>query len=525
MIKKLNDYLAQRRARKMARRNIARPKAISSNRSLAGKILGLPGDLFRGIGHSISSLTDSMSGSKRSTRDLLLGIPAILLFLGFCTATAIGHSRQSSSLTRYWMTGTRMLNSGDAKSAKIYLQKALQGDAGNQQDIVFSLARASEELGETERADVLMGSLAPVNGTGYPAAHRYLAVRTAQLAAANQSLTVEDLTAWQWHLSHADKSDSIEMQKAWGTYYLVGGDLKQSVDYLKKAAESEPAIYLQIAELQARMNDLDAVRNTLATARRQLEQQFLSNPGNEQNRLLYATSLFYIGELPQAEMLMKEGLEQTENENFRQLLAAVFVRMYNSEVSTEAGVKNAFKYLPMALEYDPNFEPALMRIVQFAKSSDDGLAASREMMQEFIAAGNSSALAYFVLGSLEWIAGNMQQAEFNMQQAIALDEGLPVVANNLAFLIATGDQPDYDSALRYVNLALKSVPDNPDYLDTRAMIYFKIGKLGEAAIDYQKALKTARDPAPIQLQLAEINDRMGNKELADQFRKAAAAKP
>jgi len=481
----------------------------------------LPSAIFRSIGFSLRNWLDTLSGTRRSMRDLALGLPAVLIFLAFAAATAMGHLQQNGNGQVYWNRGEQALRAGDAKTAQIFLQKAMLSDRVSRRDVVFTLARSYEQTNDLERADALMSSLASIGIVGYPAAHRYLAIRTADNVA--KTRRVDDLSGWHWHLTHADQSRSAPLQKAWGTYYLIGGDLENSAKHFRTAAEEEPAMWLQVAELEARMNDMEAVRRTLATARQRLEQQFIRDPGNAQNRLLYATSLFYMGELPQAETLLKQGLSEGDNASFRQLLAAVFVRMFDVEAASTEGMGNAFGFLTTALEYEPSYQPALSRLVTFARASEGKLDESRNLMRKLISDGRSSAMAHFTLGTLEWIAGNTELAQLNMKQAVAMDKKLPVIANNLAFLLAQSEEPDLDSALRLVDQAVESDPKNADFRDTRGMVLDRMGRTADAAIDYQAGLETAPDPRPFQLKLAELYERLGDPQLAARYRSAAAA--
>ncbi|XZE55517.1 tetratricopeptide repeat protein [Planctomycetaceae bacterium SH139] len=480
----------------------------------------LPLAIGRSFGLSVKTWADHLARQRRQWRDLLLGIPAILLLVGFVAATAMGHVKQTGSGLQYWRAGEQQLAKGEAEIAQIFLQKAMMGENVSQRDVMFSLARAYEANEQFDRADVLMSSLAGVGTVGLPAAHRYLAIRTAEKV--TKTKQVESLESWFWHLSHADRPKSAPIQKSWGTYYLVGGELEDAITHFRTAAEEEPAMWLQVAELQARMNDAEGVRASLATAQRTLEQQFLRDPADSENRLLYATSLFYIGALPDAEKLLKEGLLNEDNASFRQLLAAVFTRMYDVEASTPDGVAKAFRYLRMSLDYEPNYQPALTRLVTFARSSPERLNASRDAMRQMISTGNSSAMAHFTLGTIEWIAGNQQLAMLNMQQAIELDSRMPIIANNLAYLMSQEENPDLEAALNLVNQAVESDAANAEFRDTRGEIYEKMGQLAKAAADYQQALATTKNKRPLQEKLARLYDQLGDPAMAQEFRDQAA---
>lgn len=518
-----NRYRVRRQMRRQAAAQRRMPQARSS--WLLAPFIWLQrgySAVARSFSFSVRNWVDYLARQRRSWRDLLLALPAVGLLLAFVSATAVGHVRQRDSGIKYWRAGETALAQQNPKDALIFLQKALTTENVNQRDVMFGLARAYEATDQKDRADSLMSELAGVGVQGLPQAHRYMAIRTAERVAATQK--IDNLEAWHWHLSHADQENSAGLQKSWGMYYLVGGDLENAIKHYKVAAEQEPAMWLQVVELYARQNDMAAVQTTLATARQRLEQQFLRDPKKAENRLLYATSLFYIGELPDAERLLMEGLAEEDNANFRKLLAAVFIRMYDVELASERGVESAFRFLKLALDYDPNFAPALTRLVTFARSSPERLDESREAIRQLIANGNSSAMAHFTLGTIEWMAGNNQLALLNMKQAIELDSKMPVIANNVAFLMAQEEMPDLDAALNLVTQAVEAEPANSEFRDTRGDIYVKRGDLAKAAADFQVALESSRNPGPLQEKLADLYEQMGDAEMAKMFREAAAKK-
>lgn len=456
---------------------------------------------------------------RRFARDFLLGLPAVLLFLGFIGATAGGHLRQRDSAQHYWVLGEQELQAGNPQVAQIYLQKAIVSDQADRRDIVFALARAYEASEDFDRAKALMESLASVGKAGHPPAHRYLALRIAHQIA--QTKRADDLEAWHWHLSHADQTDSAELQRSWALYFLIRGDLEKARMHTRRAAEREPALWMQVARLDARLKDRDALVQTLKTARQRLEQSFRQDPTNTQVRLLYVTSLMNVSEFAEAERVLTEGLQESDSQALRQLLAVVSIKRYDIAAQDPEQGRDALEFLRTALDCDPGSRPALTRLVRLARSTPERLQETRAMLQQSIAAGNASAMAHFTLGTLEWLAGNAELAEASMRQAIALNDRLPVVANNLAYLMAQSDDGDLAAALALAEQAVQADIDSYEYRDTRGFILEKLGRLSEAAVDYQHALETAADPVPLQQKLASVYDRLGDSERAAEYRSAA----
>jgi tetratricopeptide (TPR) repeat protein len=102
-----------------------------------------------------------------------------------------------------------------------------------------------------------------------------------------------------------------------------------------------------------------------------------------------------------------------------------------------------------------------------------------------------------------------------------VDPSATDVANNLAFVLATANEPDLARAMELIESALKIRPNHADYLDTRGTIYSKLGKWKEALADLEAALPAkSRDPN-LHRTLAMVYQNLSNKELADEHRRLA----
>lgn len=489
----------------------------------------VPRMLGRAFWLGLRSSLEPFIGRRRSFADLLWGLPAILVFSLVATVTALGQVRQKDSGSIYLAAGQKNLLSDELPTSQLYLQKAISTQGIDARLALFYLARSYEEQKDFERADSLMSSLAPIDSIGYPAAHRYMALRIDE-DSLGRSASI-DLDGWKWHLSHADNQDLPALQKAWGDYFMLLGDFKEALTHYRKAAEEDPTYLLQVAELEMRHGEISNVRSVLTTAKERLTARAIADPKDARIRLLLATSLYNLGELPETERLLKESLaagdlSPEQAADFRRFLAAVFIKAYDQHVEqigldSADAVAEGFKYLQNALESDPNSQMALARLAEFARGSPERAEAGRQALRKLIAGGQASAMAHFALGTIETAAGNQELALLNMKQGMAINPQLSVLANNLAFLISEQEGADLEGALQLANQAIDTDPQQPDYLDTRAGILVRQGKLAAAAVDYQRALELAEDPKPYQEKLAEIYEKLGDSELAAQYREAS----
>jgi pentatricopeptide repeat protein len=108
----------------------------------------------------------------------------------------------------------------------------------------------------------------------------------------------------------------------------------------------------------------------------------------------------------------------------------------------------------------------------------------------------------FTLVDLYSDAGRSNDAEKVLRQMMAADPANARVLNHLGYLLATrGDQ--LDEAVSLVQRALKTNPDQPEYLDSLGWAYFKRGDLNDAL----KYLSAAAAKLP---EHSEIQDHLGD---------------
>ena len=106
--------------------------------------------------------------------------------------------------------------------------------------------------------------------------------------------------------------------------------------------------------------------------------------------------------------------------------------------------------------------------------------------------GRPNPLLFVGLGNLRERQGLYPEAERLYNLAIQAGDKDGISSNNLAWLAALKDKR-YKEALQYANRAIKLKPDQPDFLDTRGMIYLLDGQSKLGLDDLQKAV--AFDPS------------------------------
>ena len=80
--------------------------------------------------------------------------------------------------------------------------------------------------------------------------------------------------------------------------------------------------------------------------------------------------------------------------------------------------------------------------------------------------------------------------------------------------LSDGSIKDHSRALRLVDRALVTFPNNPEILETRGAVYVKLGRYADAVADLQQCLGKSGDVRDVHRYLAEAYRGLGNTELA-----------
>ena len=122
-------------------------------------------------------------------------------------------------------------------------------------------------------------------------------------------------------------------------------------------------------------------------------------------------------------------------------------------------------------------------------------------------------IAKLSLATAQQNSGDFKGAETTLRGILAESPNNPIAQNNLGYFLAERNEK-LDEALKLIQDALKSEPDNPSYLDSLAWVYFKQGKLDLAEENLKKALKFDTSSATIHEHLGDVYQKQGKTELA-----------
>ncbi len=118
---------------------------------------------------------------------------------------------------------------------------------------------------------------------------------------------------------------------------------------------------------------------------------------------------------------------------------------------------------------------------------------------------------YRVLGDLAHHLGKFEEALRWYEKAVQIDNQNHLALNNYAYSLAEQGK-ELERALELVNRALAIRPNLGAYYDTRAWIYYKMGRYEEALKDMRIAVGTTPTTAELRYHLAAIYAKLGRKQ-------------
>lgn len=455
---------------------------------------------------------------KRRTRDLFLGLPAILGMISVPLIIAKTQVHEQYLSAAYLADGQDALKQKDYVRSEMLLTRVLQRHDATFSDAQYVMAVLLDETGQQARAEKLFRILAPDDSRGNRDAHRRLAMILAQKTTWQSSPL--EISRLYWHLTAAGSNTSPEFLMAWGRYSLAIKDMNAARKYFEQAANTFPELWQALGLIDAALGHEDTARLNFQRSAEYHSEKLQADPKNESIRVDYAQVLMNLGRLNDAKDVLEQGRLLNPEGKWSSLLASLSVSYHDLNAEQGKPVAEMLGYLDKALTYDSNHGPALTRLMAYAKADVKGNNDLRAVLSRVIAEGQQPALAHLAMGNLCWMEGDRKAALFHFERALDIRDDAPALLNNLAWLISHDPEaPDLERAIALVNSALEKNPDNPSFLDTRGTIYFLKKDWNLALVDLEKALSGVRDKSAVHSKLATIYKELGMSEIAEQHEK------
>jgi tetratricopeptide (TPR) repeat protein len=461
-------------------------------------------------------------GRTRDWRQLLLATPALLVAAVVLVATVLALGTPASEVeARYLAEGNAAFDRKDYRRALTCCERVAPARQ-NQPEVLYRLALAAEQVGQMDRTLGLMNELAPGGRKGYAPAHVWwarLLLMTAQPSSDSRDLA-------EAHLVRAldgELPDRDWVHGVLGQIYLGKDRLDDAELHLSRAVRTRPQMRLWLARLYVARKDLGRARQEAERVLRLYRVRAKADLDDHVARLTWADAAAFLEDFPGAVAILQEGLAATSGAIYRAALARVYLAWHDSQREKKAPPGELMDLLSKGLAHEPTDRDLLNRLLDRLRAPGTGGEQARAMLRRMLAEGKAMAYVHFALSIDAMQRGKGDEAQLHLEQAHKADPTLPVVANNLAWLLAEAKKADLPRALELSNLALKQEPANPTFRDTRGRIYLKMGRFKDALTDLEAALSRAPNSRSVHLALAEAYERLGNPPLAAEHRRLARA--
>jgi tetratricopeptide (TPR) repeat protein len=463
---------------------------------------------------------------KRSgfVRHVLAGLPGLVAMGGVVVlAGSVATSDQGQLRERYFHDAVRQFHTGRYDAARLGFEWIVERDGpGGDPEVRFDLAVCLTALGEDARAAVLIEPLAPNDQPGYAPAHVWKACRLW----GNRARTPADVAAGEQHLlmAHRLAAGSIEVNAVLGQFYLAGGKLDRAIPYLEKAAHDRPELLLSLARACQGRNDRAGARRWAREARRVFQAKAEASVDDLESRLRWADAEQILEEFTAAVTVLQREIVLKRDARFPRALAQVFLAWSDTQGRTApADLAGRLALLERGLEQDPANVDLLVRFSTVIRGGGAGADRARSALQTVLARGAATGPVRFALGLDAWKQGRAAEARLHWEEACRLSPQMPAVVNNLAWILATGPDPDLARALETINPVIERWPADLRFRDTRGQILARMQRWKEALPDLELALRVYPDSPELHRALAETYEHLDAPGMAAEHLKRAAA--
>lgn len=134
------------------------------------------------------------------------------------------------------------------------------------------------------------------------------------------------------------------------------------------------------------------------------------------------------------------------------------------------------------------------------------------MFKGIVKSGFGSAQAYAAIGYIMDRMGDFKKAVMNLYKAVEIDPKNANAHNSLGYIFTQANL-NLDEALKECKKAVSINKNNPAYLDSLGWVYYKLGRVKQAKIYLNKALKKAPANEEIRAHLQAVLDSDQNKNV------------
>ena len=314
--------------------------------------------------------------------------------------------------------------------------------------------------------------------------------------------------------------EQIEYQILLAWVQRMEGNSPQAIETMRSVVTEQPNLRLWLAQLYRQTGD-----SALATGEAEKTLQYFrglikAKPKEHANYIQMAQTYEFLGDWDRA----IETLDRANETHPHSQLAAGSIKFrlarFDNLYKDKEDRPKQLKLVDSVLKLAPDNPQAVRRLgalVHGSSSEDEISQQARKRLIDQVSVGKNQFQIYSMLGTIADEKENFEDARYYLNRAAELQPNDPVVCNNLAHVLANGDNvedADLNRALELANRALKTMPGHPEVLETRGEIYVKLKRFRDAQADLEACLGKSGDVRDVHRYLASAFAGLNQPELA-----------
>lgn len=316
-----------------------------------------------------------------------------------------------------------------------------------------------------------------------------------------QDLSGQKQDATQTYAWLADLTDNPEFHKRLGALYIERADTRRAIAALEAYARHQPEDNQNIAKLAALYMDL----KDFEQAEYKLKFLLIKEPNNDSLRYYYAAALYELGKKQLA--LGEVRKIKRDSELFSERLRIELLSLW--DLGQQAAAKNlaqstSSELLARSVTNDELLYPVLYTFFSTRKMK----VFAQQILQRGLDLFPKNTILRYNQALACDESGDWKEA-LKVGQSLLKDDSKNPAVKNLVGYILTNQGIDLAKAEKLIEEALKTKPDDPFMLDSKAWLKFKQNKLPEALALIEQAHQSKPEEPVILVHLGDILAKMG----------------
>jgi len=319
-----------------------------------------------------------------------------------------------------------------------------------------------------------------------------------------------------------DEPENKSVASIYADYLLLNGAQEKALREIAKLVSDQPARALQGAMI-LRQSGRESQAVAMATDGLQLlAQKGAEEPENVNLALMRAQFALFLKQYENAISILNQTAKMSDDQRLRSGTAESLVlwsRDQNAITNSTERFARQLTLLSKAVEIAPNHPLVINDLMTVALQCADEKDGKVVELRDLLVQGVAPELAHFIRGTAAMMRNDIDEATLHLELAAKSLSSVPAVLNNLAVALATTEKADLGRALALVDAALKQVPKQPYFHETRGQILLKQEKYADAAVSFEAALPAEALREQVHQGLSDCYVALGQTELAADHQK------